>query len=225
MSVDFLLALGLAIALGLRHASDPDHLVAVSSVVAADDGSPRRAMRLGAWWGAGHALTLLVIGIPLIAFKSELPAWLERGAETLVGVVIVALASRVVWKWVRGDYRVGSHDHHASRHRHLRKGGQPDHRHDQVRSPRQAFAVGVLHGLAGTGAVVVLMIAALPSQIEAIAALAVFAPMSILSMATITAGFGWLLTRPIVEPVYRAVLIPALGLFGVVFGLSYAGVA
>jgi hypothetical protein len=81
----------------------------------------------------------------------------------------------------------------------------------------------MLHGLAGTGAVVLLLIAALPTQFEAVAALAVFAPMSIVSMAALTGAFAWLLTRPLVEPVYRAVLIPALGLFGLAFGAWYVG--
>ena len=69
-----------------------------------------------------------------------------------------------------------------------------------------------------------LLIAALPTRLEAAAALAVFAPMSILSMALMTTGFAWVLTRPIVEPVYRTVLIPALGAFGLMFGLWYAGI-
>ena len=68
-----LVALGIAFVLGLRHASDPDHLVAVTSLVAAEDGDARSAMRLGAWWGAGHGLVLLAVGVPLIALKSELP--------------------------------------------------------------------------------------------------------------------------------------------------------
>ena len=221
-------ALGLAFVLGLRHASDPDHLVAVTSVVAAENGDAKAAVRLGAWWGIGHSLTLIVIGIPLIAFKSDLPGWLERGAEVGVGLVIVALASRVTWKWVRGDYRAGAHIHGANadvgmrRHHHLRREGE-HHGHVGVRGPRQAFAIGFLHGLAGTGAVVVLLIAGLPTQLEAAAALLVFAPMSIASMAGLTGVFAWFLTRPIVEPLYHRVLIPALGMFGVLFGLWYVG--
>ena len=82
-----------------------------------------------------------------------------------------------------------------------------------------------MHGLAGTGAVVVLLLAALPTQFEAGLALAVFAPMSIISMAACTTLFSWLLTRRIVDPLYRGVLIPALGGFGILFGLSYAGLA
>lgn len=223
-----LVALGVALVLGLRHASDPDHLVAVTSLVASDDASSRRAVKLGAWWGLGHAAMVLAIGLPLIAFKSELPAWLESGAEKAVGVVILFLAARVLWKWGRGDYRLDRHHHGADsapaagHHRHLHD-GQAEHRHTQVRTPQQAFGIGVLHGLAGTGAVVLLLIAALPNRLEAAAALAVFAPMSILSMAALTGLFAWVLTRPVIEPLYRRVLIPALGVFGVSFGLWYVG--
>ena len=218
-------ALLVAFLLGLRHASDPDHLVAVTSLVAAEDGDTRKAASLGAWWGVGHATSLLALGVPLIAFKAQLPAWLETSAEKAIGVVILVLAARVIFKWARGDYRAGAHAHESghSRRRHLRRGGE--HRHVKVRTRGQAATIGLLHGLAGTGAVVVLLIAALPTQFEAALALAVFAPMSVVSMAACTAAFAWILTRPLVEPVYRSVLIPGLGLFGVMFGLSYAGLA
>ncbi|MDQ3729182.1 MAG: hypothetical protein M3355_06285 [Actinomycetota bacterium] len=218
-----LVALALAFLLGLRHASDPDHLVAVTSLVASDDADARSAARLGAWWGAGHAATLLVIGLPLIAFKTSLPSWLENGAEKTVGVVILALALRVLWKWKRGDYRATPHEHQpvVAEHRHLHR--DSDHRHVPVRSAKQAFSIGVLHGLAGTGAIVILLIAALPSRLEAVAAMAVFAPMSILSMAACTAAFAWVLTRPVIEPVYRGLVIPLLGSFGILFGLWYVG--
>jgi high-affinity nickel-transport protein len=204
------LALALAFLLGLRHASDPDHLVAVTSLVAADDGDTRRAARIGVWWGLGHGGALLAIGLPLIVFKSALPSWLESGAERAVGVVILLLALRVLIKWAHGDY--------------LRRGPGAQHRHVRVRTPGQALALGTLHGLAGTGAVVLLLLAALPSQLEAAAALAVFAPMSVVSMALCTSAFAWVLTRPVLEPVYRGVLIPAFGVFGILFGTAYAGV-
>jgi high-affinity nickel permease len=221
-----LVALGIALLLGLRHASDPDHLVAVTSLVAAEDGDTRKAARLGAWWGIGHAAALVALGIPLIAFKTELPGWLEAGAEKAIGCVILVLASRVVVKWARGDYRATSHAHsdgHDSR-RHLRRGAGHGHAHVKVRSSGQALTIGLLHGLGGTGAIVLLLIAALPSRLEAAAALAVFAPMSIVSMAALTAAFAWILTRPLIEPIYRTVLIPSLGAFGVLFGVWYAGI-
>ncbi|MET0927210.1 MAG: hypothetical protein ABWY90_07530, partial [Solirubrobacterales bacterium] len=98
-----------------------------------------------------------------------------------------------------------------------------EHGHRPVRTPRQAFSIGVLHGIAGTGAVVLLLLAALPTKLEAALALGVFAPMSIASMALCTTAFAWVLTRRIVEPVYRSALIPAIGLFGVTFGVWYMG--
>ena len=219
-----LVALSIAFVLGLRHASDPDHLVAVTSLLAADRGDVRGATKLGAWWGVGHAVTLLAVGLPLIALKSQLPGWLEQGAETGVGLVILVLAARVIVKWVRGDYRAGPHTHAQHDHRHLHQGPGGGHHHRHLRTPRQAFGIGMLHGLAGTGAVVVLLIAALPGRLEAAAALAVFAPMSIVSMALCTSAFAWVLTRPVVAPLYRTVLVPALGAFGLFFGLWYAGI-
>jgi ABC-type nickel/cobalt efflux system permease component RcnA len=231
-----LVALGVAFLLGLRHASDPDHLVAVTSLLARDDSDVRSAARIGAWWGVGHAATLIAIGLPLIALKSELPSALERAAEIGVGVVIVVLAARVLWKWCHGEYRAGAHVHTAETadpetgaavHHHLHQGEGHPHSHPEteaVRTPRQAFWIGVVHGLAGTGAIVVLLIAALPGRVEAAAALAVFAPMSVVSMSALTAAFAWLFTRPVVAPLYQALLIPLIGLFGLLFGFWYAGV-
>lgn len=217
-----LVAIGVALLLGLRHASDPDHLVAVTSLIASEDRNPQAATRLGAWWGLGHAAVLVLLGLPLILLKSEMPAWLAAGAEKGVAAVILLLGARVIWKWARGDYRTGRHRHPSGGHRHLRHGDH--HQHRPSRSPSQAFGIGLLHGVAGTGAVTVLLLTALPSKVEAAAALAVFAPTSLLSMAGFTTVFAWALTRPVIEPVYRGVLIPLLGVFGLLFGLWYAGV-
>jgi Cytochrome C biogenesis protein transmembrane region len=154
-----------------------------------------------------------------------MPGWLESGAERAVGVVIVLLALRVIVKWLRGDYRADAHQHPDGhdRRRHLRRGGGSAHRHVHARTPQQAFGIGMLHGLAGTGAVVLLLIAALPTQLEAAAALALFAPMTMVSMALCTTAFAWVLTRPALQPLYRTILIPTLGAFGMLFGLWYIG--
>jgi high-affinity nickel permease len=210
-----LVVLALAVLLGLRHASDPDHLVAVTSLVAAGSTDVRGAARIGAWWGAGHATTMVVLGLPLIVLSTQLPSWLETAAERLVGLVILLLAARLLVKWVRGGYRAERHSHPPGVvHRHLHTG---EHTH--------AAAVGTLHGLAGTGAIVLLLIAALPTTEIAIAALLVFAPMSVLSMAAMTAAFAWFFTRPLMDPVFRRVLMPLMGALGLLFGAWYAGLA
>jgi hypothetical protein len=192
--METVLALAVALVPGLKHATDPDHLVAVSSLVMTDEGDVRAAVRLGAWWGVGHAAILVLLGVPLIAFKEEMPSWLDRGAETAVGVVIVVLAVRVIVRW-----------------------SQPAAERS-VRTSQQALGIGMVHGLAGTGAVVLLLVTATPDPVEAAAALAVFAPMSIVSMALCTSAFAWALTR---GALYRTVLVPVLGTFGLLFGLWY----
>ena len=207
-------ALGVACLLGLRHASDPDHLVAITSLTAAEQGDHHDAMRLGAWWGVGHAGTLLAVGMPLVLLGSRLPDWLERGAETAIGLVMVLLAARVLVRWLRGEFRA----------RTAAPGGAAVDGRRGPRSRRQALGIGVLHGVAGTGAVVVLLIAQLPSPADAGLALLVFAPMSMLSMVVCTGGFAWSFTRPVLAPLYNSLLIPALGVFGLMFGTWYAGV-
>jgi high-affinity nickel permease len=223
-----LVALAIAALLGLRHASDPDHLVAVTSLVAAEDGDVSSGMRLGAWWGLGHALVLLLLGIPLIALRAHVPAWIEQSAEKAIGLAIVALAVRVLWKWLCGEYRLARHDHaatpRAGEHRHLH--GAPSlRRHVHDRTPSQSFAIGTLHGLGGSGSVALLLLAALPTTTAALVALALFAAASMLSMTLLTGVYSWALTRRVVAPLYRSVLIPTLGVFGLLFGASYAGLA
>ena len=193
--MDFVLAIAVALGLGLRHATDPDHLVAVTSLVAAGEGDVRGAARLGVWWGLGHAAMLLAVGLPLIVLEGRMPGWLERGAETAIGLVIVLLAARLLVPWRRP----------AQAHR--------------LRTRPQAFGIGLLHGLAGSGAVVVLLVAAVPSPVEAAATLAVFAPATMVSMTAFTGAFAWALGRS----GHRPVLVPAIGALGLAFGLWYAG--
>ena len=200
-----LLALFVAFLLGLRHASDPDHLVAVTALVSARGGDVRSAVGLGAWWGLGHAVTLIAVGTPLILLKTDMPGWLESVAEKSVGVIILLLAVRILWKWVRGDYRKRSEPIPVGR------------------TGAGSFGIGVIHGLGGTAAVVLLLIAAVPDPGWAVALLAVFAPMSIVSMALCTGGYAWVLTRPALSPIYRTAVVPALGCFGLMFGSWYSG--
>src|SRR5437762_12101840 len=94
-----------AFALGLRHASDPDHLVAVSTLVGGTrERAARTAAKLGAAWGAGHATTLLLFGLPVLLVRAYLPAVVESSAEALIGVIVVALAVRLLVRWRRGAF-------------------------------------------------------------------------------------------------------------------------
>src|SRR5437764_10786916 len=115
-----LIVLLLALVLGLRHASDPDHLVAVSTLVAdTRERASRAAARLGAAWGLGHATTLLAFGLPVLLVRSFLPHVVEQSAEALIGAIIVALSVRLLLRWRRGAYHVHLHAHDGHRHAHV----------------------------------------------------------------------------------------------------------
>jgi len=224
-----LVVLAVALVLGLRHATDPDHLAAVSTLIASEpeDGS-RRAARLGLAWGLGHATTLFAFGLPIVLFNSYLPEPVQRGAELVVGLVIVALAVRLLVSWRRGRFHAHAHNHGELEHRHLHPHGHGPHhahRHEPEvrlgRTPRQAYAVGLVHGVGGSAGVGVLLIAGIPGRAEAAAALVLFALAAALSMATLSSCFGYALTR---GPVLRRTLAlaPGLGAATLLFGVYYA---
>src|SRR4051812_5889822 len=197
-----LVVLFVALLLGLRHASDPDHLAAVSTLIASDpeDGT-RRAGRLGLSWGAGHALTLTLFGLPIVLLHAYLPDPAQRGAEAAVGVMIMVLALRLLLRWRRGHFHAHRHRHGAIEHRHLHP--HETHAHEHAHDPgerlgrtsRQAFGIGLVHGVGGSAGVSVLLLASIPGKAEAVAALTVLAAGTALSMAALSSVFGYAVTR------------------------------
>jgi ABC-type nickel/cobalt efflux system permease component RcnA len=218
-----------ALLLGLRHASDPDHLAAVSTLIASDpeDGT-RTAGRLGLAWGAGHALTLAAFGLPIVLLGAYLPDAAQRAAEAAVGVMIMFLAVRLLQRWRSGHFHAHAHRHGDLEHRHLHP-HQPAHStHDHThqpetrlgRSPWQAFGIGLVHGTGGSAGVGVLLIATIPVQAEAVAALVVLAAGTAVSMAVLSSAFGYAITRgPMLTRMLA--LAPAMGLVTLAFGGWY----
>jgi high-affinity nickel permease len=197
-----------AVLLGLRHATDPDHIAAVSTFVAS--GRERRAAaaaRLGAWWGLGHAVTLVAFGVPILLAERYLPETVQRGAETAVAALIVFLAVRLLVRWRHGSFARSGAD-------------GDDHRHP-VRSSYGAFGIGLVHGMGGSAGVGVLLLAAIPSREVALVALFLLAVFTAVSMTIVTTGFGAALgARGIRSAVAAAV--PALGVASLAFGAWYA---
>lgn len=232
----FPVVLLVALLLGLRHASDPDHLAAIAPLATDDPRDRRRAVRLGAAWGTGHAAILLLVGVPLLLFRAEVPQGLGAILERAVGVMIVLLAVLALVRWGQSmreaRARAGAVASDTcdplggtgARHAAVTDPAGGSAADAPVRRARTAFVVGVVHGLAGTGAVVLLLLSLLPSRGEALAALLVFAPASILSMALVTGGWTWLLARPRFAVVHRIAVVPLISVAALVFGASYAGV-
>jgi hypothetical protein len=230
------MALVVALLLGLRHATDPDHLTAVSTLVMSEgEHGVRRAGRLGLAWGAGHALTLLACGLPAVLLRSALPERVQQVAEVTIGVVIAALAIRLLVRWRRGYFHLHAHRHGESwhAHPHVHEGepvrGHPalhDHAHPEAlgRSPLTAFGIGLVHGVGGSAAVGVLLVSAVPGRLHAAIALLLFAAATAVSMALLSTGLGRALGRAAVAGRAER-LVPALGTLSLAFGTWYAALA
>jgi high-affinity nickel permease len=202
-----------AILLGLRHATDPDHIAAVTTLIASGrERATRSAARLGAWWGLGHAVTLVLFGIPILVAGRYLPERLQQGAETAVAAVIVFMALRLLVRWRHGYFNLHAHPHPDHEHRHA------------VRTPAGAFTIGLVHGMGGSAGVGVLLLATIPSEAVAVTALVVLAFFTAVSMTIVTSGFGWTLSLRRVSGVVVAA-VPAIGLSSLAFGLWYAAAA
>lgn len=226
------MALLVAVLLGLRHATDPDHLTAVSTLVLQDKAHGRRkAAALGLAWGLGHALTLIALGLPLILFGDALPEPLQRAAEVAIGVVIIALAARLLVRWRYGYFHVHEHAHgnlthaHAHFHQHPPDDGHPAehaHRHTEAlgRTPVAAFGIGLVHGIGGSAGAGLLLISSMPGQTEAVVALFLFALGTAVSMAVASAAFGGVLGRDVLRR-HLETLVPVLGTLGLLFGTWY----
>lgn len=212
-----------AFALGLRHATDPDHLVAVSTLVAVTrERAGLAAAKLGAAWGVGHAVTLAVFGAPMIVFQSFLPERIEALAEALIGAIIALLAVRLLIRWRRGAFHLHAHEHGGGRHLHVHSHHRDaGHEHGHaVRTPTQAFAIGVAHGMAGSGGVAVLLVAAVPTRALAVVALGILVLGTAISMTLLSAAAGRLLAAADRRPRLN-VAIPALGSLACAFGAWY----
>jgi high-affinity nickel permease len=213
-----LIVVAVAAVLGLRHATDPDHLAAVTALITSgEDRSARAARRLGLVWGLGHATTLFGFGLPIVFFSAYLPEPIQQGAETAVGVVIVALAVWLLLRWRRRTFHLHAHTH-VHEHRDAGHGhGHPPGR----RTALGAYAIGLVHGMGGSAGVGLLLLAQIQNRLVAVIALAVLALFTALSMSIVSAAWALALSRRTVTRSLDRVT-PALGLASVVFGVWYA---
>jgi ABC-type nickel/cobalt efflux system permease component RcnA len=212
-----LLVVGVAILLGLRHATDPDHLAAVTTLLASTERRARDAAGLGLAWGAGHALTLFALGVPIVLYRAYLPETVQRAAETAIGFLIAGLAVWLLIRWRRGAFHAHAHDHGDRSHAHLHSQATGPHQHTRSRTPLGAFAVGLLHGIGGSAGVGILLVSTIDGTALAIGALGILAAFTAVSMTLLTTGFGLSLGR---RSLGR--LAPALGMASLAFGLWYA---
>ncbi len=214
--------------LGLRHASDPDHLAAVTTLIASEEEHERarKAGLMGFFWGLGHGTTLLILGLPLVLFNRSLPEPVQQAAEVAIGAIIVFLAARLLLRWRRGFYHVHTHAHdEGPDHRHVHSHEENDlHEHDHAvphRTPLSAYGIGLVHGIGGSGGLTLLLLSTISNQAEAAGALLIFAAGTAVSMALLSTAFGLTIAAgPMGRNFER--FAPVLGILSMAFGVWYA---
>ena len=245
----------LGLLLGMRHATDPDHVIAVTTILSRE----RRlsvAARIGVVWGLGHTITVLIVGAAIIVFKIAIPTRLGLAMEFAVAIVLILLgvsaAASLVRKgasrmrggsWSDEGLIVHAHAHthdgamHAHPHVHLGEHSEVDDamHHDHriatdalpsfaARRPLlRSFSVGLVHGLAGSAAIALLVLSAIPQPLWATLYLAIFCVGTIIGMALITTAIAtpfMVVSRQ--ASWIRQTLVTGSGLLSFGFGLFLA---
>jgi ABC-type nickel/cobalt efflux system permease component RcnA len=215
-----------SLALGLRHATDPDHLAAVTTLIASESGNgARKAGSMGLSWGIGHGTSLVFIGLPLVLLGRYLPGPVQQAAEALIGVIIIILAARLLARWRRGHFHAHAHSHDGEPvHRHVHSHESDswhEHAHNvALRTPLSSYGIGLVHGIGGSGGLTLLLLSTIPNPVQATGALVIFAGGTAVSMALLSTVFGLALAKgPIASNFER--FTPALGALSLAFGTWY----
>ena len=187
-------ALGLGIVLGFRHSLDPDHVVAVSTIVT-EYRNPLRSFWVGISWGLGHTTTLLLIGIVIIALRLAIPDRLALLMEFLVGIMLIGLGAQVIYKFRKKRVHQHAHGHEENDHQHFHSHvqqpvrAQEHHEAFGIGKPflrKKSFLVGTVHGIAGSAALTLLILASIESPLAGMAYVLLFGLGSVLSMGIMT---------------------------------------
>jgi hypothetical protein len=216
--LELLTSSGFGSLLGMRHALEPDHLAAVSTLITRERNSLKAAL-LGVCWGLGHTAGLIVVGAVLVVLRSELPDRIALFFELLVAIMLVVLGTRAVLQAVRQGRPSHHHPATFAVHRHS---GLPAHVHIGAWTlARRPLLIGAIHGLAGSGALTALVLTTLPTTAARLSYMALFGLGSTIGMAALSGMLGWPLARlGSHEAVMRTVSL-VVGTMSVALGLFW----
>ena len=214
MTLLAILALGFF--LGMRHATDSDHVIAVTTIVSRER-KPSAALWIGALWGLGHSATILLVGGAIVLFGWVIPPRVGLSMELSVAIMLVVLGLMNFSSALSG-IREAAHRHpHAA----SEPEGRPAHAH--AFGPLRPLAIGVVHGLAGSAAVALLVLATIKSASMALLYLAIFGAGTVAGMMLLTAAMSVplsALSRRFGS--VELVMARASGLVSIAFGLLLA---
>jgi len=207
--------------LGLQHATEADHLAAVSTIVS-EKKNLLTASFVGGLWGIGHTISLFVVGVLVIFLKLELSETTQARLEACVGLMLVLLGLNVLRKLIRGEkihMHVHEHDGHRHTHVHTHEGEPVEASHHRL-SPR-SVVVGMIHGLAGSGAFMLFVLPSIPSTALALAYIIIFGIGSIGGMMAMSflIGLPFYFTAGRFDTLNRGIRLIA-GVFSLGLGFS-----
>lgn len=175
--------LGLGLVFGLKHATEVDHVVAVSTIVS-EHRSLFRSALVGGLWGAGHTASLVIVGVVVLVFRVAIPTPIARWLEFGVALMIIALGAAAVWRVLRkrADVHLHRHSHDGQSHVHIHfheqgtkhLGAAASHSHAIAEIGFKPLLVGAMHGLAGSAALTLLVLTQIKSVSLGLLYLAVF---------------------------------------------------
>ena len=208
--------------LGMEHALDADHVVAVSTLVS-HSGNLYRSLLTGVFWGIGHTLTLLFAGLLVLLFKVNIPERAALSMEFLVGVVLVILGGQIFLAYRRKKVHAHVHSHGGEGHVHFHShalGDDHDHDHHPPHLGK-ASLVGMIHGLAGSAALMLLVLTTVRSTAQGFLYILVFGVGSICGMLLMSTAIAlpFALTAGRLERVNETVRVAA-GLVSIALGGS-----
>ncbi|MCM3568017.1 sulfite exporter TauE/SafE family protein [Neobacillus mesonae] len=205
MDVTLFSVLALGFILGIRHAMEPDHMIAVSTI-ASQSKKLWQASLAGVFWGIGHTVTLFVIGIVFIVMKNDIPEKWSLSLEFLVGIMLVYLGIAAMLS-IRKKHE---HSHH------------PDHlpRVKKVTYYKSLF-IGFVHGIAGSGAMVLLTMSTVHSVWQGALYIIIFGTGTVIGMLIFTTIIGIPFILSVKRIVTGKALILTTGAISTVFGIYY----
>jgi ABC-type nickel/cobalt efflux system permease component RcnA len=179
--------------LGIKHAMDPDHVVVVTTIISRDH-SILRSTLAGLTWGLGHTIVLFTVGFGVLFLKLNIPDRLALAMEFSVGVLLVVLGIPLLRKLIVRKSHAHLHEHTGSSHVHFHSHAQShsnadttSHKHTHL---KRSLLVGMLHGMAGSGALMVLLLGTMSSAVQGLYFLLVFGVGSILGMALFSSAIS-----------------------------------
>ncbi|OAH52798.1 urease accessory protein UreH [Domibacillus aminovorans] len=222
MEVSYLSILALGFVLGIKHAIEPDHIIAVSTI-ASQSKKLLRSSLAGVFWGIGHTATLFIVGIIFILMKDEIPAEWAMSLEFLVGIMLVYLGVTTILSFK--NIHIHEHEHDTEEHKHVHShehSGKHEHKHRHKNvSYLKSLLIGLVHGLAGSGAMILLTMSTVKSVWEGAIYILIFGAGTVVGMLFFTTIIGIPFVFSAKKRSLNKTLTQITGVVSTVFGIYY----